>query len=565
MDRPAGTSALARSANPRRWLAAFAAGLLLVGFSLAGPASAATRDKDGGQPKRTALVIGNSDYRHVQKLLNPSRDAKAIAGKLQQIGFEVTSVIDGDQDRLKTALRAFTRSSAGSDIVLFYFAGHGIQVSGENYFLPVSIDPSSGAAVLPQALSLNDVRRALRRASPGLTVFILDACRDNPFGPSARGSGSEQKAPVTLQPGLAQVQSAAGMLIAYATEPGRLAYDGKDDHSPFTASLLRYIDEPGLEIRLMLGRVREDVVHQTDGAQIPWVEEAVLGEFYFSERTDASGALAQKGASADVTFWRSIWRSRAAADYEAYLERFPKGAFAKLAANRLKALKASMREVALSAVHPSDVRDSEQWQQVQNSLYWLGYYNGKLSGIPDTAVVNAVQAFQTGAHEKPTGTLTTAQVARLHDRAATSLVELGERLSDRVVFDRVRLRSIERGIDEIAGPAYAQLARKLAGDSAGRDVLAEAKRQLDTMRTQRDIVKAQYARAANDYVTVVAAAGSGYATQLRRVRFGEMRVSDVTATRVDALAPRRQTFLKHALDYAEKGKINETQWLDDLR
>jgi hypothetical protein len=545
---------------------ALALGLLIACFAqsvqvLAAPAGKTDRI---GDLRRTAFVVGNSDYRHVQKLLNPSRDAKAIATTLRRIGFDVTTVIDGDKATLTDALSRFSKDSAGSDIALFFFAGHGIQVAGENYFLPVSTRADMGDAVIHDALSLNAVRRQLRKASPGLTIFLLDACRDNPFGASAKRRTWGTKAPVELRPGLAQVQSAAGMLIAYATQPGRLAYDGKSEHSPFTASLLRHLEKPGLEIRLMLGRVREDVVLHTDGAQIPWVEEAVLGEFYFSERD--SGALAAgDGKVDDVTFWRSIWRSNAPADYEAYLAQYPKGAFAALAKNRLKMLKASVRTAAVTAVDDTVTRDAEQWQSIQNSLYWLGYYNGKLNGVPDVTVMNAVQAFQAGAREKPTGRLTVAQAGRLHGAAATSLVKLGERLSDRVVFDRIRLRSIDRGIDEIAQPAYEQLAAKLKGDIKGRDVLAEAKRQLDSMRRQRDAVKRQYDRATNDYVVVVAAAGAGYAEQLRHADVASMRVSDVTTTRVEALAPRRQTFLKHALEYAEKGKINEKKWLDELQ
>jgi len=150
-----------------------------------------------------------------------------------------------------------------------------------------------------------------------------------------------------------------------------------------------------------------------------------------------------------------------------------------------------------------------------------------------------VQAFQAGAYEKPTGRLTAPQAGRLHVAAANSLITLGERLSDRIVFDRVRMRSIDRAINEVAQPAYEQLAQKLPRDASGIRILAESKRQIDAMRGQYAAVKDQYERATNNYVTVVAAAGAGYATQIRQVRFGTMRLSDVTATRTDALAPRR--------------------------
>ena len=290
----------------------------------------------------------------------------------------------------------------------------------------------------------------------------------------------------------------------------------------------------------------------------------MLGEFYFTERT-ASTATLSGGKPDDVTFWRSIWRSKDPRDYQAYLGKFPDGAFAPLAKNRLEALKASALATLASPAQTAAVFDPEALRFVQNSLFWLGYYNGKLTGAVDTAVINAVQSFQASNHEKPTGQLSQTQVRRLHDAAAASLVTLGERLSDRIVFDRVRLRSIDRGINDIALPAYKQLMQKVAGDPAGRDILLEAKQQLNAMRRQRNQVKGSYERAAKDYLTVVAAAGSGYTAQMRQVEFGRARLGESTLTKVDSLASRREMFLKHALDYAKEGRINEKQWLDELR
>lgn len=541
-----------------------AAAFLLAGLVQTAPAfgTPTPNGETAKALKRTAFVVGNNNYRHVQKLLNPINDAKAVAEKLDRIGFDVTMVLDADERTLRKALAEYRKSSAGSDIALFYFAGHGVQISGENYFLPVSINASSNDAVRNQSLALNEVRQQLRRASAGLTIFMLDACRDNPW-PTNNPSWTT-KAPVILKPGLARVESAAGMLIAYATQPGTRALDGDGKNSPFTAALLRHIEQPGLEIRLMLGRVREDTVAQTKGAQVPWVEEAVLGEFYFSERTDADQAPLDKNKADDITFWRSIWRSTSPEDYEAYLKRFPKGTFTVLAANRLKALKASKQVAAAPAEEP-DLLNDDQRRLVQNSLYWLGYYNGKLTGVRSASLVGAVQAFQLSSLDKPTGRLNATQINRLHDSAATSLIALGERLSDRIVFDRVRLRSIDRGIEEIALPAFEQLKKKLPDDAKGRKILAEAKQQLDAMHRQRNAVRDHFERATNDYVIVVTAAGASYATQMQLARYGRVRAGDSTTTRVDALAPRREIFLKHALTYAKEGKIDEKQWLADLR
>lgn len=534
------------------------------------PASAATSTELGGSnaPRRAAFVVGNSNYRSIATLANPSRDALAVAEALERVGFEVTRVIDGDRQTMAGELRRFAQRSRGSDIVLFYYAGHGVQINGENYLLPVSIEVTETESVLEQSISINEVRERLSEADPGLTLFMLDSCRNNPFGPMAARSGGETGTPLVIGQGMARMSGAAGLLIAYATQPGGVALDGIGLHSPFTAALLRHIEAPGLEIRLLLGRVREDVVANTGGNQVPWVEEAVLGEFYFSEPSYGDGEYPIAGSGEhDLIFWRSVWRSTDASDYEAYLVQFPDGAFAALAVNRLKALRASASaaaEPSPAAVSTAEI-DAEGWRLIKNSLYWLGYYGGPLTGVRDAGVVGSVRAFQEARYERPTGSLTPPQLQNLHDAAAGSLIALGERLAERIVFDRARLRSIDRGINDIALPAFRQLEQRLAGKLEGADILAEAKRQLDTMGRRRDSVARQFERASENYLTVVAAAGSGYAEQVRAARLGRSRAGGTERVSDRYLSSRRQLFLRHSLEYATKGRIDEELWVEQLR
>ncbi len=537
-------------------------GMLALAF-LASVSATAASEEDAS--KRIALVIGNSNYKTVPVLLNPRRDASAIADSLERLGFEVRRVLDGDQADFDKALQAFAADRRSADIALFYFAGHGIQINGENYLLPVSIKAPKVEALLEQSLGLNDVRADMQRADPGLTIIFLDSCRDNPFGPVLTQRTGETVTPISIGKGLAKVSGAAGMLIAYATQPGEVAYDGFGEHSPFTESLLAHLEKPGLEIRLMLGRVREQVVEETQGGQVPWVEEAVLGEFYFSERPDIQKAAIDAADGYDLAFWRSISRSSDVRDFEAYLTKFPDGAFALLADNRLKALKVASygSDAEAAKIDPAPLSD-EIWRQVKNSLFWLGYYNGNLGSAQDPRVSFAIRAFQSAFGTVPNGNLTKAQVKQLHYAAANSLISTGERLADQIVFKRARLRGVERGISEIALPAYRELVQRVADKEDGTQILAEAKAQVDAMQSKLEALRRQSEQAEQQYFTLVAAAGSGYAEYMMAARRSHVRAGGTEGSNLEASETRRQVFLRHALEYAKGGRIDEDRWIKEI-
>lgn len=231
--------------------------------------------------KRVALVIGNSAYKNVAPLDNPVKDAKLMADTLAGIGFTLIgggAQLDLDKDAMSDVLEKFGHQLSGADVALFYYAGHGVQVSDKNYLVPVSANPTRQADI---SLQMIDVSGALDQMEDArLKVVILDACRNNPFGTrSLRAMNS----------GLAQMQAPDGTLIAYATQPGNVAQDGGDGHSPYTKALANTLRQPGLSVLETFNAVGVAVKHATADQQLPWVSSSPIeGSFYFVPPSSAA-------------------------------------------------------------------------------------------------------------------------------------------------------------------------------------------------------------------------------------------------------------------------------------
>jgi tetratricopeptide (TPR) repeat protein len=225
--------------------------------------------------RRVALIIGNTAYQHTEPLTNPSNDAKAVAASLRRLGFQ--SVIDGtdlDAEKLAGKVRDFSRALKGADLALFYYAGHGVQVNGLNYMMPVDAKLAEESDVYAETVELNDVLKHMERQAK-TNIIILDACRNNPLQRNlARSMGTRSAA---ASQGLAEVRSGVGTLIVFATQPGNVALDGAEKHSPFTAGLLKHIETPNIDIAIMLRRVRDDVIDNTKGQQVPWEHSSLRG------------------------------------------------------------------------------------------------------------------------------------------------------------------------------------------------------------------------------------------------------------------------------------------------
>jgi len=286
--------------------------------------------------KRLALVIGNGAYRDAP-LRNPVNDARALSAKLTALGFEVMKGENLGQRDMNRLVAQFGERLAGNDVGMFFFAGHGIQIRGKNYLVPVDAQISSENSVRAEAVDVDAVLDQL--SSSPLNVVILDACRNNPFERRFR----------SLSVGLAQMDAPKGTLIAYATAPGKVARDGDGANSIYTSALLKLLDEPGVPLETVFKRVRAEVSQLTADNQIPWEASSLTGDFYFAAppaQTSppagdaAAGTRASTDAEAELLFWQSVKDSQDAADYEAYLRQFPDGRFVEIARNRLNRMKA---------------------------------------------------------------------------------------------------------------------------------------------------------------------------------------------------------------------------------
>ncbi|MDQ0472915.1 caspase family protein [Labrys wisconsinensis] len=224
---------------------------------------------------KAALVIGNGAYRSVTPLANPANDAQDMAAALTRVGYAVTLVTDGDLAAMNDGLRAFLRNADRADSALVFYSGHGVQVNGKNYLIPVSARIEDELDLDTQALSLDKLLDLVDRAAPRVRIVILDSCRDNPLTRTlVRGAGTRGLARVDLD-----AAAAKGTLIAFATAPGSVARDGDGRNSPFTKALLAHLETPNLDVRLLFGAVRQDVDAATQGSQTPWVNEAIIGSF----------------------------------------------------------------------------------------------------------------------------------------------------------------------------------------------------------------------------------------------------------------------------------------------
>ena len=338
-------------------------GILLATVALAAQAQDRTFSVSPRESsdQRLALVIGNSAYR-VGPLRNPANDARAMAAALKSSGFDVMHGENLSHRQLFEMTRDFGRKLKPGVVALFYYAGHGLQVRDRNFLIPVEADPQSEEEVPYTSVDVNFLLDVMSRAKSRVNIVILDACRNNPFARSFRsGSG-----------GLAQMDAPSGTLIAYATAPGRVASDGGGDHGLYTQHLLKHLNTPGLPVEILFKRVREGVERETKSQQIPWESSSLKGSQLAADyqaylATYPAGRFAalakariaalenqagQRAQSLDADFWDSIKTSANPAEYQAYLEQFPKGRFASLARARINSLKVAAAKPAAVVAPP---------------------------------------------------------------------------------------------------------------------------------------------------------------------------------------------------------------------
>ncbi|TNF18753.1 MAG: hypothetical protein EP318_17420 [Rhodobacteraceae bacterium] len=222
---------------------------------------------------RAALILAAERYEALRPLANPVNDARAVEARLLDLGFEVYIETNRDLRRMRRALEDFLYDAEGADVALIYFAGHGMEVAGQNLLLPVDAPAGSVEDLTRGALPLDEVAETLQQVAP-VGLLIVDACRSDPFGTEGRGAMALGARP-EIKPGLARMGRADRLLYAFSAAPGQAALDGEGENSPFTEALTRHLATPGLEIRQVLTLVQQDVYDRTRGRQLPYVESGL--------------------------------------------------------------------------------------------------------------------------------------------------------------------------------------------------------------------------------------------------------------------------------------------------
>jgi hypothetical protein len=399
--------------------------------------------------ERVALVIGNSDYKRAPLLSNPVNDAAAIAALLRGAGFRVELLRDAGINDTRRALREFTDLTRNADVAVLYFAGHGIEVDGENYFIPVDAVLERDIDVDDETISLDRLLRVVEPTKQ-LRLVILDACRDNPFRQTMKRTMVSR----SVGRGLAKVEpTTTNTLIAFAAKAGSTAFDGAGPNSPFTTALLHHLGEPGLDLRIAFGRVRDEVMLKTDNKQEPFIYGSLGGSIVALVPAKAevsapsAGPKATEEANLEITFWNSIKGDKNPHLFEAYLKRYPNGTFADIARITLESLKTAALTPSLrQADDQVEINDPPLFNELRDRLYELNFDPGPLEGPSTEAARQAIREYQQQSNLAPTGTATMGLLRRL--REIGGLKPWGA-----IVYDK------ERGK---WGMAWAEISRKRA-------------------------------------------------------------------------------------------------------
>jgi hypothetical protein len=329
--------------------------------------------------KRVAFVVGNGAYKNVAQLPNPPIDAKAMAAVLRNVGFDVVEGTNLTRDAMTEKLLDFGKKAQGADIAVFFYAGHGIAISGTNYLLPIDADIKSEMDVKLGAAINIDLTLDQTMSDAKVKLVFLDACRDNPFAAKIKSNASTRS--VSVQTGLAEMKSGEGTLIAFATGPGQTALDGHEGaNSPFTRALIDNITQPGVEIQQAMTKVRAEVNEQTNKGQLPWGHTNLIGSVYLNPAAAPAAetaaaptgpALASTSGSNDVEleFWRSIKDSKKAEELNAYLSSYPNGQFRSLALARLAELSSPSGNTNVASNNSSDTPQTRNLTSVDPATF----------------------------------------------------------------------------------------------------------------------------------------------------------------------------------------------------
>lgn len=358
--------------------------------------------------ERIALVIGNSAYANAP-LANPKNDANLMADTLERVGFKVTRLIDVDQKTMKRAMVGFGRKLRRSDSVgLFYYAGHGVQIEGENFLIPIGAVIGDELEVGIEAVSVNDFLRTMKRARSRINIVVLDACRNNPYARSFRSNVR----------GLARVDAPKGTYVAYATSPGSIALDGRTKHSPYTTALTSAILKPGLLIEQVFKQARRDVLVATNDRQTPWETSSITGRFYFQPPLKKAAQPVKpslnNNSALELAFWDTVKNSHNPALLRSYLRQYPSGVFSDLANVMIEQLETdstaantASQQARSNTSNGGSQQEVLYWNTVKDSsdpallnAYLEKFPDGIFSGLARVMISRAEKAQQTSREEQ---------------------------------------------------------------------------------------------------------------------------------------------------------------------
>jgi hypothetical protein len=385
--------------------------------------------------KRVAFVVGNGAYKNVAQLPNPPVDAKAMAAVLRNVGFDVVEGTNLTRDKMTEKLLDFGKKAQGADVAVFFYAGHGIAISGTNYLLPVDADIKSEMDVKLGAAINIDLTLDQTMSDAKVKLVFLDACRDNPFAAKIKSNATRS---VSVGAGLAEMKSGEGTLIAFATGPGQTALDGQEGtNSPFTRALIAHITTPGVEIQQAMTEVRAQVNEETNKGQLPWGHTNLIGAVYLNPAaappaTNANAtvsasaappsvASATGGSDVELEFWRSVKESNKPEELNAYLTSYPNGQFKSLALARIASIEngpstttrnlttgvdpAVFNEEGTQVTEDQIGLEKGQRRDVQRRLTGLGF-DTKATGKFDDDTRGVIKRWQAARGYPATGFLT---------------------------------------------------------------------------------------------------------------------------------------------------------------
>ncbi len=355
--------------------------LLLPFLLLASTNSRALYLKKYHSESKTALVIGNSNYQHFSKLKNSKNDAYDMSQVLKRQGFDVLYLKNGSLKAMKKIVRKFSQKLRNGGVGFFYYAGHGVEVNGKNYLIPTNAQIPEKNEVEYEALSMNMIIDKMEDSNNRLNIVVLDACRNDPFSRSGGG-------------GLAQINNAKGMYIAYATSPGSVASDGRGRNGLFTKHLMRNIQHSNLTLNEVFKNTRSQVYRDSQDTQLPWTSSSVIGDFYFNINKKSATAVKtrqttpyipeKKHVAYDTVLWNEIKSSSAISDFEFFLKKYPDSQYSDIARLKIARLsqqnkpkRVTRRKDSSIIIHETFSNNNNAWHENDNEKVSIKVAYGK--------------------------------------------------------------------------------------------------------------------------------------------------------------------------------------------